>query len=383
MNDFQYLNKNLTSSFRKDYTQSTFSNKKLSYKIYNNCFILPNKDGKSIYGGIVDNTGQFVNNSGLHEGLGQKYDFNKECVSSIFDTPIIYIGFIVPIWGHVITDGLAKIWFLFSEDGQKLIKSNRSKIAYVTLRNEPLPGYIVDLFRYAGLNIDDCIHVQFLSYCSNLIVPDNSFFIQNKKRLWTIEYKKTISTIIHNSQKGGCKAHIYEKIYLTRTHLQNRADYGEAEIEKVFGEDGYHIIAPEEHSVSKQIFMFQNCKKLATTEGSISHNAIFLKDNATIVLIKKANFWNSYQIAINEVNNLNVIWIDSHRSTLVNTQEPWRGPFYVFPSKKLLDYLNKKRFSIPVFMKLSYWYYITKSLYFPCKAVLIKKIYRFIKCKSK
>jgi len=103
--------------------------------------------------------------------------------------------------------------------------------------------------------------------------------------------------------------------------------------------------------------MLMGCEKFASTEGSISHNAIFCNPDTTNIILKKTDFINPHQIMINEAANLNIIYIDVNKSVWVNKETPWLGPFYIYPTKQVYDYLNIREIHLPLYLRLSWWYY--------------------------
>lgn len=355
-NNIEFLRPSTKSSFKSAYSYQSFSERELSYIDINNGFILPNKDNSSVYGGVVSEDGEFVDISGLHEGKGRKYDFHGD-IERAFSVPVIYIGFIIPIWGHVITDGIKKIWFLTTDEGKNWLKMG-AQVVYVTLSNAPLPQYVIDLFQYAGLNMDKCIHIKEITKCRKIIIPQNSLFLEQGKRYYTHEYKETITHI--KNYVDNMSLPIFPKIYLTRTHLNRKNDFGEKNIEKMFQKQGYTIIAPEEYSVAHQIYLMSHCSELASTEGSISHNAIFCKEHTHLVIIKKANYWNGYQKVINDIEKLIVTWVDAHHSIMANKKEPWRGPFYLCVTPELSKHIGKKNI-FPYWMMPSWYKYLIEN----------------------
>lgn len=72
------------------------------------------------------------------------------------------------------------------------------KIIYVTMDNKPLPEYCKELFRLAGIKIDDCEHVSKKFKFKNVIVPDNSLYVTGKARYFTKEYADIITRIENN-----------------------------------------------------------------------------------------------------------------------------------------------------------------------------------------
>lgn len=173
-----------------------------------------------------------------------------------------------------------------------------------------------------------------------------SFFLHGFYRYYTQEYRELIDRII-----SKVTADKQEKVYLTRTRLHDYRDYGEKKIEKAFKEKGYKIVSPERLTLKEQISIYKGANILATTEGSISHNAVFMRQGAQLVVLRKCDCFNTYQEAINDVHSLNVTYIDAHLSCFVDAKAPWFGPFFLYCNDNLSRFLGcKKRFSTLLFM---------------------------------
>ena len=115
-------------------------------------------------------------------------------------------------------------------------------------------------------------------------------------------------------------------MYFSRTLINDGKDYGENAIEEMFVKEGYTVVHPEMFSFDEQVQMLSTCTHFAATEGSISHNVVFTP-RTEVVIIRKSNYINSYQVFINELADVDVTYIDSNY-TLVRTV-PWCGPFFV------------------------------------------------------
>lgn len=253
---------------------------------------------------------------------------------------VIFAGYFFGLWGHVLTDDLKKLWFLFSEKGKELLR-NGWKVIYITMENKPLPVYVHQIFSLVGLDSSSWIWVKEPTCFKSVVIPDNSLVATEKGRCFSEEYIDIISRIKdHVLNADRDYGQTYEKIYLTRSQLKSNKDFGEKNIEKLFCKAGYTVISPEKYSVEQQIYFMLHCSKLATTEGSISHNAVFCKPKTEVIIIRKANYVNGYQVAINEAAKLDVTYIDSNRSDVVNPAMPWIGPFYLSVSPQLKKFLN-------------------------------------------
>lgn len=135
-------------------------------------------------------------------------------------------------------------------------------------------------------------------------------------------------------------------------------EFWEKSIERVFKKLGYRIIYPESLSVDDQITLLNNCKYFAATEGSISHSSIFCKPRTSVVIIRKSHLVYSYQLSINEMADLNVTYIDAHRSANLNKAVPYYGPFYLCINRNLERYVGHKILHLPYWLDPMWYVYI-------------------------
>lgn len=94
--------------------QNHYSPKKLNFRIIHNGTVLPhmNVDGTNGFGGILDENGNFVDGTFLHRNTGGAYAPNFVVNSN---ETVVYLGMIVSIWGHNLTDNLSRAWFFKNE----------------------------------------------------------------------------------------------------------------------------------------------------------------------------------------------------------------------------------------------------------------------------
>ena len=151
---------------------------------------------------------------------------------------------------------------------------------------------------------------------------------------------------------------IYDKVYLTRTRVGvNDREYGEKSIECIFRKKGFMIISPEKYSLEEQFNILTHCKELATTEGSISHSAIFCNPGTKLYLIRKSNYVNGYQTIINEIADLDVTYIDAHCSLSEVQYGAMYGPFYMCITPELERFVGHRVVHLPLWMRPSWWWY--------------------------
>lgn len=89
------------------------------------------------------------------------------------------------------------------------------------------------------------------------------------------------------------------------------------------------------------------------------------------------SFDNSYQNVINEYADLNVTYIESHKSVMASKEAPWGGPFYLCVTKYLERYMGHPIPHVPYCLRLSYWKYTRNFLYRNYKRLkkFIKKVF--------
>lgn len=310
-------------------------------------------------GGVVDAQGYFVEASGLHEApclVGGSYSasFQTSCVKAI------YIGFLLPEWGNTITDSLKKLWFLKTPKVKQLLLEG-AEVVYVTFENEPLKEYQLELFRLAGFDATKWKQITQPTQFSEVFVPGNSLVTSsNDVRFYYSDFlhivRKIKSEAAACAEKEGWKFDS-EKIYLTRTRWKQGCDYNEKQIEDVFRRLGYHIISPEQLRVVQQIMLMSSCCCMAATEGSISHNALFMSQDSELIILQKADYVNDYQLMINEISDLRVTYIPVHHSTQVNQEMPWGGPFYLCLTPQLKTWSRLSLHILPVGLQPLYWKY--------------------------
>jgi len=345
---------------------------------YANGRILPSRHSQgdklltySFDGGVTDGGGRFVELSRLHEApcaIGGAY--NIRCKRQ--RGTVIFIGYLLNVWGHFLTDGLKKLWFLQTPEGCELIKQGAS-VAYVTLNNEQLSSQQAELYRLAGLDSSDWLQVTEATQFDCVIVPKNSFVtFPNETRTFDSRFAQTIASIKRNALKEvGTNLKPIERIYFTRTRLAGHKDTNEREVENFFRRLGYSIISPERLSVQQQIFLWANCTYAATTEGSIAHSAMFMQPTSHLVILRKACYVNGYQQAANLLSGVKVTSLSANHSTRISKEMPWAGPFFLCITPELLQWSGVKVNLVPVWLKPAYWMYCLRATY----ASLRERIY--------
>lgn len=304
--------------------------RELDVKVLENAIFLP---GNARGGGVISSEGDYQPSSYTSRCFAEarKYDY-EEVLLEHSDEEVICLGIVNPCWGHCLTDSLKFLWVRFS-DRHSLRNIKNLKFVYaMQYPNQVLPDNFLGVLSRLGIPETRLVKVTKPTRFKRIYLPEECFWHEpGRGRFFTIEYEHLLDVLTSGLRKGQDR-----KIYLTRSRWRGRTiDYGETQIAEYFHAIGYEVISPELVPFSEFLSMMANCSVLAATEGSIAHNAVFLRKGARIVLLRKSKWSNDYQRAINVARHLDVLYIDANRTWLVNPKTPWEGPFFLYVSPAL------------------------------------------------
>lgn len=161
-----------------------------------------------------------------------------------------------------------------------------------------------------GVNLENLNFLNYPAKFKYVIFPDESFGFTDErdKIFFTNEYLTTINRIRDYAVKNYSQIST-QKIY----YFYGQKQIGEERIAQYLQSKGYAVIRPETLSIEDQLNVLVNCKEFASTLGSISHNIIFMKDDANVTLIPRFGL-NAYQMALDQLYDINVYYVDSSLS---------------------------------------------------------------------
>lgn len=372
--NFKYVSKHLRSLIEPASEKSHRFEEELGYRVFRNAYVAPYVHWNSSIGCVIDKDGRTVKDSECIEWK-ENADYYDLSTSVSDHKKIIFLGFLLNGFGHSYTDDLRKLWFLSTDKYSELYNAGY-ELVYITSWNKPIPQHVLDIIRFAGINLQEARHITVLTQFDEVVIPDSCFRATDYGRVYSFEYEQLIDNIIHAIP---CADVVFPKVYFTRTHYVTNPnkEQGEKEIERVFCKLGYRVIGPEEYSVVEQLQMIRNCSHFAATEGSVAHLSLFCKENTDVVIINKANYLNFHQVMVNEFANLNVTYIEAHHSSEANKDYPWWGPFYLCVNHFLEHYAHRPILYIPYWLRYSYWKY-TRNILYKC-INRIKKCIKWIR----
>ena len=358
--NFDYVSPKLRSIIEPATQHSHYFEKKLGCRVYKNAYVAPYSHWAKSIGCVIDEKGKVVKDSECFEWKENECYYQLE--KSVFEhKKVVFLGFILSVFGHSYTDNLRKLWFLETDECKTLLSEGAS-LVYTTNGNRPLPKPIIDVLGLAGCDITQACLVKELTQFDEVYIPENSFIASDYGRLYCDEYIEAIDRIKNSIPNGKAWA---EKIYFSRVkyNKSKKKEYGEKAIEHVFRKLGYAIVIPEEYSIVEQIQMLKQCKSFAATEGSVAHLSLLCPPKTKVVIINKAVYLNFHQVMINEFADLDVTYIEAHHSIKAHPKCPWWGPFYLCINRNLERYVGHLIPHLPYWALPSYWEYSRNILY--------------------
>lgn len=140
--------------------------------------------------------------------------------------------------------------------------------------------------------------------------------------------------IIHG--KGAIYISDIEKerrIYFSRRNSKTKCEFGNIELDTIFERARFQIIYPEEWSLEEQISILNMADVFVATEGSISHNAMFVNPQCKVVILKKYSLLNGYSTLIDNIIPRTPIYVDSNLSFITQRGIEYQGPFLIVINK--------------------------------------------------
>ena len=367
--DLSYVRPRSKESLTRFLSEKAYCPKPECIIAYDNAMVFPGPPG-----GVACN-GKMIKSSMVHNFWCPERFCRVPTTFNTSEEEVVFLGCFEKCWGHCLTDNLKHLWLMTSPLLNEF-KQLRKVYVYED-EHMGVPTNFTQMLTLLGLS-DKCItRISKPTLFKRVYVPDSSFFsdVDNKHRYYTDSFSRTVESIISGVRKESEPVK-RKKIYLSRAQWKcGNTDFGEWQVEKAFKDKGFEILRPETLSFRELVSAMQNCECLGATEGSCAHNSIFLPKGSKILILRKADYVNEYQPVINEVRDLDVVYIDAHESFLLASHSaPFSGPFFIWVNKYLSAFLKIKTH----FPLLSFMRYIVYALLLRCK-IFINKVRRWMK----
>lgn len=290
-------------------------------------------------------------------------------VSNPGNSSTLYLGKIESNWGFFLVESLSRLWYYIEHP-------EICKFAYIApedAKGEDVFGMhtkrILEVFSLLGIQnhqlrritedeIGNCIvpcesfhHLEvptfgkktanaYLKYLGKEVGGVPAYYFMDK-------YKTIYSTIRDNCI---CDLPVYEKIYFSRARLKKKKEIGEKHLERVFAENGFKVLYPEQLPPSAQIWYVKNCKVLASVEGTLAHNSLFASDGMKQIVLRKQSEIIPRQYMINQAIGVETSYIKCFKEPFKSFPiSHSKGPFLLWASDELQEFCadNGYRFFLP------------------------------------
>lgn len=287
---------------------------------------------------------------------------------------VFFLGKINVCWGHCITDHLKFLWPFLELEKYPYLRD--CKIVYSTLsRDDKLPKNYLEILRLFNIDESRLVRLDRVTRLHDCYLADECFGAQGEERWFSPEYRSVINYIGQQCVNEDCAEPSGRNIYLSRRAWRGgwvKGEFGEQYVENAFRASGFEVVHPEKTSFCELVRKLQSAKEVATTECSSSHNALFMSPGSKLILLRKMERINPYQLAINQVSDINTVYVDIWRSVgYCNPKSILRGPFFMYVSRHLAACLGVKS-HFPVF---EFFKYIGYLYYSKCYQVLFDLAY--------
>lgn len=172
-------------------------------------------------GGVYTESLDFVDGTAIRRGIGEVNDKSRIVTGSTEDDTVIYIGMLVNVWGHHLTDNIKRLWFFDSDEYKS--KYSGCKLVYVSAEGQTsykdMPLNMRKLLSILGIDENNITPVTDITKFKKIIVPDESFYNdKDETRFFTKEYKDTVNKIRQYQKEKFVKDETYKKCI---SHIQD------------------------------------------------------------------------------------------------------------------------------------------------------------------
>lgn len=259
---------------------------------------------------------------------------------------VVYIGFCRGHWGHFMVDSSIRMWALLDEEciGKKIL-----------VNIEGMRDFYYKWFKYFNIDKKNIIELDSNKQYKKILVPDLSYVID---KYISVEFSKPFEYI---ASEINIDLPVYSKIYLSRVHFSHKnkmKQIGEKNIQNIFEKNGYKIIYPEEISFEEQVWYYSHCDSMVTTNGTVAHNILFMRDDSELIILNRFYEESMHQNNINLVKNVRVTNINAYYKSSTHDNA------LMVMSEELKEFFKKRNFFVPMLNGSIKNYIIYKLPYF-------------------
>lgn len=339
----EYKNNILDREYYDELSNKTwFVKKELRVEHIENGVILPfvpneNRIVSWGKGGVLDSEKNYVELSSStnygrceEDRMKGSYAYDESLCKTI-DEEVVYIGFIINHYGHLLVDCVNRLWYIIKYHPQ-------CRIAYLPETGTKMGGAFEEIMNIMGIDSERLLPIIEPTKFKNVIIPERSEY---PGKYWTKEFKDTFD-YIRDQVPTDTR---YEKIYFTRRNLMISfvKERGEQELIPLLKKAGFAVLSPEKYSIKQKIAMMKGCKEMATICGTTPFQYLFGNDNSKLIVFNKTYESNIFEFMINSIRHLDVTYVDAYYSLFPTNIG--HGPFIILKNDNVVNFF-KDRYNI-------------------------------------
>lgn len=271
-----------------------------------------------VISGVTDAEGRFISDSHMVDYPDEVESYVRGMDFTYHDETVVYVGMFNPHWGHFITDCLATFWFLGSVDADRYVFSYR----------EGETPHIHANIRMALTLLGVWDKIEFVSAprrYRHIYVPRKGMVPRGHV---LGESAAVYDTIIARALAGYKQPAVrHDKIIMSRCGFAKALlnDLGTCEVERVFEDNGYYPVYPEQMTLTELIGCLSAAREVVAISGTLAHNMLFAPEGSRLTVLEKYANINNYQQGIDRLRHLEATYIDV--AYFIWPIDPGLGPF--------------------------------------------------------
>lgn len=255
-------------------------------------------------GGVVDESGQYVDLSAIPARVQFAYPFEKPPVQ---EKKVVYCGYLVHHWGHFLVEAVTRLWYFLEND------TSIDKYVFFIDENEQreISGNYREFLELLGVWSKVEIINQPAAYRC-VLIPEVSF---RCRAFYSPKYRELFDRVAENVKVDSSWKPL-DKIYYSRSQLSKGRpfEFGFEALDNFFEKNGYTLLYPEKVPLSQMIFYIRNSQVVATPSGTLPHNMLFARQGQRVEILERCVLNIDNQIDINRIRELKVTPIDANIS---------------------------------------------------------------------
>lgn len=304
------------------------------YTIVENGYILPTSIDLKTKGGVVDSNRKYIEYSGnkcaaSFINISKSYEFTSFS-TEYQDEDVIFLGYYLLHWGHLLWDCIGKFWILNEPEFANY------KVCFLPYMDEKLKGNFLRFLELSGVEQSRMIFIDEPSIFHTIVVPESTH--DSNKWLHSDVYKTIFDTVVANSNYE--KIEVPSKVYFSRESF-GKPEWGENEISRNFEKNGFKILYPEKITLDEQIAILQKAEVVASENSSICLNSAFAREGLKWIVINKYSAVHKNFSEFHYMSKIEPVFIDAYNAKLNFYGETvGTRPYLVSFNKNLKEYFD-------------------------------------------